>query len=888
MNAHRVGDFQQLGSELLAQAIVFGRDRLTSLVEQPVAGLLAALVAGANVAELADAADDVGADLARAEHALQRVDVTQPAEALADLGEALRALNEACTRIAAIVPAAGDAQNALSKAVNSVAGSAVEALGGAVAQLGLRRLGDWTVNSDPVDSSMMLTGTFGNDAATDIAELLTLTHATLFVRFNLQTGRLTLMLSADAEVSLPGDALVAAIANGARLATKLSVTVDSKDGLTVGAGVQTRTHLSGTISAGAVELRDLALGASQDSPSAFEITSSLAGKLVALDVVVDGVGLLLAVDVQAEVPITARPLEPIGAGVTVNAGMVSGGGTLEHHDVTYTGTLELRVGPVDVKAIGLVGTEPSFSLVLLFFSEFGAPVELGFGFSLDGVGGLLAAERRLSSDALLAGIHDGTADTLLFPSDLSRVNQALLETVFPPQPNAIAVGPAFKIGWGSPVSFLTAKVGIVLVLPDPKIILVGAVRVAVPSPALPIVDLKASVFGEVTPDRLLIIVSMAGSRLAGFTLSGDFGVLFRYGSQPVFAISAGGFHPGYQAPGELSALRRVVIDMSPPALLSLRAEAYVALTSNAFMLGARVELDIDFDVASAHGYLSFDAIVLWAPFHFAVDLSAHIDVRFLGETFAGITLALHLEGPGRWIAHGTATLELFFLPDVDLEVGPVEWGGERDAQPGQVSPLALVKAELATSGSWQALPPARVGTVVTLRDVAPGQGALFAHPLGGVVVRQRAIPLMEQIQLVGGHPVSEHVVSLGGLAIEGGPPAGADVWDLFAPGQYFTLTDEQKLSQPAFSSYRAGKSAVGFSATSFGTPRQRDYAWETRYPNRADLQEAEDEATAAAYTFPPSVVPHVLAVSPAGRFLTTYVSKYQLRDRGKLQMSATR
>jgi hypothetical protein len=880
------GDFQRLGSDLLGQAIAFGRDRLGSLAGQSADGLLAALAPGADPAQLAGAASDVDADLGRARLALQRIDIGQPADAAADLADALRALNDACTAIAAVIAAAGDAQTALLKAVNSVAGPAADAIGGVLAQLGLRRLGDWTVGSDPADGSPVLTSQFGNDAPTRISGLLTVTRAALLVRCGLGTGRLTLTFSADAEVSLSGDALVGAIAAGARLTTTVSVTVDSADGLTVGAGQDTRTHLTGTISAGAVELRDLAIGPSRDSPSAFEITSSLAGKLIALDVLVDGVGLLLAVDASAAVPIAAQTLEPAGAGVTVNADMVRGGGTLDQHGGSYTGTLEVRVGPVDVKAIGQVETKPALSLVLLFFSEFGAPVELGFGFSLDGVGGLLVAERGLSSDALLAGIHDGTADALLFPSDLSRVNPAMLEAVFPPRPSAIAVGPAFKIGWGSPVEFLMAKVGIVLVLPDPKIVLIGAVRVAVPSPALPIVDLNASVFGEVTPDRLLVIAGLAGSRLAGFALSGDFGVLVRYGSQPVFAVSAGGFHPGYSAPGELSGLRRVVIDMSPPVLLSLRAEAYVALTSNAFMLGARLELDIDFVVASAHGYLSFDAIVLWAPFHFAVDLSAHIDVRFAGETFAGITLALHIEGPGRWIAHGTATLELFFLPDVHLEVGPIEWGGQGDVQPAQVSPLALLKAELAGAGSWQALPPSRLATVVTLRDAVPGQDALFAHPLGGVVVRQRAIPLQEPIQLIGGHPVSEHVITLGGLSIEGSPPAGDDVSDLFAPGEYFALTDEQKLSQPAFSSYRAGKSAAGLGATSSGTPRQRDYGWETHYPNRADLQQAADSAAADSYTFPPAVVPHVLAASPAGVFQATRVTRYQLRDRGKLTLSA--
>jgi hypothetical protein len=198
------GDFQRLGSDLLGQAIAFGRDRLGSLAGQSADGLLAALVPGADLAQLAGAAGDVDADLGRARLALQRIDIGQPADAAADLADTLRALNDACTAVASVIPAAGDARTALSKAVNSVAGPAADGIGGVLAQFGLRRPADWTVGSDPADGSPVLTCQFGNDAATGISGLLTVTRTALLVRCGLGTGRLTLTFSADADVSLSG------------------------------------------------------------------------------------------------------------------------------------------------------------------------------------------------------------------------------------------------------------------------------------------------------------------------------------------------------------------------------------------------------------------------------------------------------------------------------------------------------------------------------------------------------------------------------------------------------------------------------------------------------------------------------------------------------------
>ena len=173
----------------------------------------------------------------------------------------------------------------------------------------------------------------------------------------------------------------------------------------------------------------------------------------------------------------------------------------------------------------------------------------------------------------------------------------------------------------------------------------------------PIVDLRAELYGEITPDHLLFLVSLGGSQ--------DRRLLDRRrlrhadrarATIPTSPSSAGGFHPHYPPPGELAGMRRVSVDLSPPAILTLRAEAYLALTSNSFQLGTPVELRAEVAGVGAEGHLQFDALVLWAP---TLPLRDRPERRRLAVSRSAraspaSTCSLHLEGPGPWVGPGHA------------------------------------------------------------------------------------------------------------------------------------------------------------------------------------------------------------------------------------------
>ncbi len=103
-----------------------------------------------------------------------------------------------------------------------------------------------------------------------------------------------------------------------------------------------------------------------------------------------------------------------------------GGGFLEQRSGGYGGALQLRLGPVEVKAVGLLTLEPSFALVVVMSIEFFPPIDLTFGFTLNAVGGVIGIEHRLDTDALRAGLSTGALDHILFPADPVAAAPAIL------------------------------------------------------------------------------------------------------------------------------------------------------------------------------------------------------------------------------------------------------------------------------------------------------------------------------------------------------------------------------------------------------------------------------------------------------------------------------
>jgi hypothetical protein len=340
------------------------------------------------------------------------------------------------------------------------------------------------------------------------------------------------------------------------------------------------------------------------------------------------------------------------------------------------------------------------------------------------------------------------------------------------------------------------------------------------------------VVGEITEDRLLVLATLNGSRVATYPLSGDVGLLMRWGGSPEFAISAGGFHPRYTPPPELAGLHRLAMDLSPPAILTMRSESYFALTTNSVQFGARIELAGDIGVADIHGHFAFDALILLSPrFAFEIDVTAGLTVRALGTSLLGVRLGLHVAGPAPWRAQGSAEVEILWTP-IPVDVGPFTWGDPAAPPPEPVDARALVHAAIHRNpGAWRSLVPPEADRVARLAGQAGDEASMLVHPMAVFDIRQHAVPLETTIVRVGPNPAPEGQRRVNfGVPLINGVATGAlsEVTDLFAPGNYFDLNEEERLSRPAFEPMPAGVRVLPpGEAAPFAAARQVDLRYET-------------------------------------------------------------
>lgn len=650
------------------------------------------------------------------------------------------------------------------------------------------------------------------------------------------------------EAGLRSDKLVEkVIPDGANpTAESAMITLDSDKGLTFGEGKNRKLTLPVRFSFPGLELREFAIGLpSEETPEndgKIEVTATVAGKIGdVIGFVVEGTGVVIRWKDAAGDRLDISPRLPTGAGMRVTAGPVSGGGFIRREGKEYSGILDLKFGEIQITAIGMLVTDP-FSFVVIIAVRFAPAIELGLGFTLNGLGGILAIERRCSTDELRKGIRDGTAMTLLFPENPIDAAKTILDkvrAVFPPQPGGFVVGPIAELGWGSQAGFVVAKLGIVISLPDPKLILLGAVQIGVPSAKikeeLRIVDLRAEIYGEFTPEYLLFLIGLSNSKLARIPISGDIGLYIRWAGGADFALSVGGFFPGFTPPSELAGLRRIGIDLSPAKWLTIRAEGYFAITANSIQFGGGVFFKAEVGPAVGKAWLTLDALFRWAPrFYFEVRLTAGLSITVFGVDFFKVEFTGLLKGTTPWTIQGTATIDVWWLPTVHFDIGPFSWGSADPADQPTISPVETVAAALSEADAWTPRLPSGAETLVRLipDDVTP----LLVHPLGALEVKQLKVPLETRIDRIGSAKVDSNRVNLSAPLIQGvAAQAVSHATDRFAPGHFIKLSDEEQVARPGFEELPAGMKVAATGTPVFGGPLSVAYEWETCFPHQQEL-----------------------------------------------------
>ncbi|MGC5567825.1 DUF6603 domain-containing protein [Streptomyces sp. FR-108] len=505
---------------------------------------------------------------------------------------------------------------------------------------------------------------------------------------------------------------------------------------------------------------------------------------------------------------------PKGAGLSIDAGVVSGGGYLAFFPDKgeYSGALELEFsGLFELKAIGLITTRmpdgsPGFSLLLVLIGEFGTGIQLGFGFTLLAVGGLLGLNRRMNLQALVEGVRTGAIESVMFPRDVVANAPRILSDLrafFPAEQGKFLIGPMAKLGWGTP-TLVSVSLAVIIEIPG-NIAILGVLTCVLPDADAPLLVLQVNFIGAVEFDkqRLFFYAQLFDSRVLFMTIEGGMGLLVAWGDSPDLVLSVGGFHPSFKPPPlPFPVPPRISVDiLNRPGQL-IRVSGYFAVTSNTVQFGASAELQLGFDDFGIKGHLSFDALFQFSPFRFVIAISASVSLRAFGIGLFGIDLRFQLEGPAPWRAHGRGSISLLFF-----EIGAdfdITWGESRDTTLPPVDVLPLLVGELDKLEGWQTrLPSGGTRTLVSLRPLPPTDD-LVLHPLGSLLVRQRALPLGVRLDRIGaqrprdGKRFTVEPVPGGGLA------RVALTSDKFAMAQFQDMDDAAKLSRPAYEDQDAG------------------------------------------------------------------------------------
>ncbi|GLW52004.1 DUF6603 domain-containing protein [Kitasatospora phosalacinea] len=541
----------------------------------------------------------------------------------------------------------------------------------------------------------------------------------------------------------------------------------------------------------------------------------LPGLRLGVDKVRLAVGIALAIE-NGTVTLALTPPVPTGpdgARAELTLPAFSGGGTLQRRGDEWSGALRARLGPVVVSGFGVLTTD-RFSLLALIAAEFEPPLQLSFGFTLVGVGGLVGVNRRPDTEALQAAAHSGDLARLMFPHDPVADAPRLLPVLaaaFPQQDGSTVVGPLLKLGWGTP-TLVSATIGVLI--GDRGVVLLGKLALTLPHEAAPLVLLQAVVVGTVDGDGLALEASLAGSHLAGIPVDGEIALRVRGGDDPLFALSAGGFHPAFTPPEGMRQLRRIGTEISPGAMLRARLAAYLAVTTNSVQFGAAAELEAAVAGFGIKGGFAFDALIHLDRFEFLADFSAHVSVECADFSVGSLVLSGHLSGPSPWRIRGHATVSVLFF-DVDVDVPEITWGSAVPSAPPLVrDPGPVLVAQLAEPANWTVL-SGDVPHCVQLRPGA-GPGAAAVHPLAPLGFRQTAVPLRVALQRMDGRALPRTVT------LDLDVPAPQLREGLFPPGQFRDLDDRARLAASGYAPFACGFDLDPQGVSSPGVPLVRD------------------------------------------------------------------
>lgn len=530
---------------------------------------------------------------------------------------------------------------------------------------------------------------------------------------------------------------------------------------------------------------------------------------------------------------------PTGLGMSLDAGVVMGGGflSLDPDLGEYKGALELKIATISVKALGLLNTKrppgDNWSLLLLIYGNF-PPIQLSWGFTLTGIGGLIGVQHTTDTDAMAHALGDGGLDAVLFPQNVTSNAPQIFETLktlFPFKPGSFIIGPMVEIGWGTP-SLVIIRAGILI--ETSQLALLGQLIVQVPplvDKQLAILRLQLDFVGVIVfdPFKIGFDGKLRDSQVAKITLTGQFAFRAAFGDRSTFLMSAGGFHPRFaDIPPDIPAPFARIGAGFDIGIVGVSIKVYFAITAATVQGGAEVKAWGDVGVASFDAGLGFDAIIYLKPkFYFEVDFRAWANAQAFGIEF-GVRLEGLLKGPGRWRVRGVGKVSLGIFGSVSVSFDE-SWGSDTDTPLVREHAFQLLEAEAGKRENWSVQLPSGDESYCTFAK-REGEKEIVAHPLAALAFTQTRMPLGVKLDKIGDAAVDGpntldiDDVTFPDSAAHASPKVRKEQ---FAASQFFKMSDDDRLGKPSFEAMAAGRD-FGLEDFVAGPSLSCPVDWETR------------------------------------------------------------
>lgn len=368
---------------------------------------------------------------------------------------------------------------------------------------------------------------------------------------------------------------------------------------------------------------------------------------------------------------------------------------------------------------------------------------------------------------------------------------------------------------------VTAEVGLVLEFGARlRLLMLAQVAAVLPTRQNDLIRLQMDAVGEIDFDEgtASLDATLYDSRLLKkYVLTGDMALRMKWKGNPNFALSVGGLHPAYNAPGGFPKLERIAINLSVGDNPRIRCESYFALTSNTVQFGARAELYASAAGFSIHGEIGYDVLIQFDPFSFLAEFHAQLQLKRGSTNLFKVKLEGSLAGPRPLHLKGKATFEILWW-DVTIRIDKVLVEGAKPPLPAPIEVMPRLREALGQEGNWESRLPAGQRNLVTLRQVGGGANEVKLHPLGRLRVKQQVVPLNVEIGKFGQAAAAgekKFTITSVTVGVNNEEAERDTLKEFFAPGEYFEMSDAEKLSRPSFESMAAG---VEFGSMGFGIP----------------------------------------------------------------------